>query len=419
MFRSRLSFLVLVAFGFVFWYTDAAVYKMPLRKHTSQRIQMIREGKWAAEYRRQQEMKKSIGRQSQRHPEVYVYNDFEYSGAITIGTPEQQFNVALDTGSAILWVLHAHCERVWCPFWTSREICGPKQRFQSSASVTYKPMRRLWKTQYGIGYALGFLGEDIVRIGGKGGPQIWIPNTVFGQAMKISDAFKDLEIDGILGLGFQSTAAGEFLPPLANAWNQSFLDQPVFTVWLQRMSNKSTIRIALNLKDNFLGGICTWGGVDTNNCNSDVVYEPLSSATHWQFTMKSISLGTYRSDAPSYEVLSDTGSSFIVGPSMLINSIVNELGARYDAENDVFFSNCSGLTENIKIEIGDHIYEIEPINYFYQITENICVLTLSSMDGTGLGPQVVLGTPFLRQYCHVYDFGNMQIGFAKPKIHQY
>ncbi|VDK59490.1 unnamed protein product [Anisakis simplex] len=42
-------------------------------------------------------------------------------------------------------------------------------------------------------------------------------------------------------------------------------------------------------------------------------------------------------------------------------------------------------------------------------------MALFTIDGMALGPHMILGDPFIRQYCHIHDFGNKQIGFAKPK----
>ncbi|RCN45400.1 hypothetical protein ANCCAN_08621 [Ancylostoma caninum] len=42
-------------------------------------------------------------------PYVNVYHDSEYVGNVTIGTPEQTFQVVLDTGSADFWVPDFTC----------------------------------------------------------------------------------------------------------------------------------------------------------------------------------------------------------------------------------------------------------------------------------------------------------------------
>lgn len=432
---SRLSLVVLVALGLIFWCVDAAVYQIPLTKQTSPRIRMIRDGTWA-EYRQKLELMRSGGRyQPSRKLDivgqiVYDYGDFEYLGNITIGTPQQGFSVVLDTGSSNLWVPDSMCgvtvgkscssaciaqgslcplvcEEHCCSIWS--KICAQKHRFSSSASSTYKANGAKWHIQYGSGSSSGFLGEDTVRFGAEGTNQLVVPNTTFGQALVLSPAFRGPEMDGILGLAFQRLAVGNVLPPLDNAWNQGLLDEPIFTVWLEHKGASEGVP----------GGQFTYGGLDNEHCESDIVYQPLSAALWWMFTMKSMSLGTYRSNASSYQVISDTGTSFIGGPSNVMKSIASQLGANYLAGLDMFLSNCSGYTENLKIEIGDHTYEIEPINYIVQVQPGLCALTMFTMDGMGFGPQFILGDPFIRSYCNIHDFGKKRIGFAKPKPPQH
>lgn len=49
------------------------------------------------------------------------------------------------------------------------------------------------------------------------------------------------------------------------------------------------------------------GGLDTENCNSNVEYVPLSSATYWQFYVSSLTVNDGATFSSGYEVISDTG----------------------------------------------------------------------------------------------------------------
>ena len=44
------------------------------------------------------------------HP-VFDYGDMEYEGNMTLGTPDQQFLIVLDTGSSNLWVPYTACDK--------------------------------------------------------------------------------------------------------------------------------------------------------------------------------------------------------------------------------------------------------------------------------------------------------------------
>lgn len=59
------------------------------------------------------------------------------------------------------------------------------------------------------------------------------------------------------------------------------MDQPLFTVYLEERGDV----------DNVPGGYITYGGLDTQNCGAVIAYQPLSSATFFQFTINEVSLG--------------------------------------------------------------------------------------------------------------------------------
>ncbi|KAK6046737.1 eukaryotic aspartyl protease [Cooperia oncophora] len=239
--------------------TLAGVYQIPLVKIESQRAKMIREGTWARHVqmkniaRSMTQLTAINGPYQQR---VSDFDDEEYLGNITIGTPEQQFRVVLDTGSSNLWVPDVTCGKgggggdscdsmgckigPLCPFlcrdqtccrragfsdtfmrtYNYGDACDGKDKFDSSKSTTYVRQGRRWNIQYGTGSASGFLGQDTVRFGSIGTNQLVVKNTVFGQATELAPFFAGQPIDGILGLAFKSIAEAGVTPPLINAIQQ-------------------------------------------------------------------------------------------------------------------------------------------------------------------------------------------------------
>ena len=74
------------------------------------------------------------------------------------------------------------------------------------------------------------------------------------------------------------------------------------------------------------GGIFTYGAIDTTNCGPVIAYQPLSSATYYQFVASGFKLGSY-SVTKNYQVISDTGTSFIGGPQSVLDGSAKSLGA--------------------------------------------------------------------------------------------
>ncbi|KAL6743362.1 hypothetical protein Aduo_016407 [Ancylostoma duodenale] len=408
--------------------TMAAVHEVHLTKIESQRTKMMRQGTWSRYIKmknaRRVAMERQMGSFATVVPQsVNDYEDEEYIGNITIGTPEQQFQVILDTGSANLWIpdstcgqVHENCQDQNCKgggivcevMCSDQSCCGGgnvnacqgKNFFTSSKSSTYQKNGKHWSIQYGTGSAVGFLGEDTVRFGGIGTNQLVVPNTVFGQATSLAAFFADQPIDGILGLAFPTIAVDGVTPPFFNAVDQGLVDQPIFTVFLEHVG----------AQDNVYGGVYTYGGLDTKNCGPVLAYQPLSSATYYQFKLDSVASGSYSSNK-GWQAISDTGTSLLAAPTSIASSIAQANGATYDADDEVYFIDCN-TKPSLDLTIGGNKYTINAANFVIPSGDGRCLLAIFGTNTFGFGPAWILGDPFIRQYCNVYDVGQQQIGFA-------
>ncbi|GMT22027.1 hypothetical protein PFISCL1PPCAC_13324, partial [Pristionchus fissidentatus] len=78
----------------------------------------------------------------------------------------------------------------------------------------------------------------------------------------------------------------------------------LFTVWLEHEG----------FLENVNGGIYTYGAIDTENCGPIIAYQPLSSATYYQFKLTSVNTGSYNNNK-GWQVISDTGTSLLAAPN--------------------------------------------------------------------------------------------------------
>ncbi|GMR57383.1 hypothetical protein PMAYCL1PPCAC_27578, partial [Pristionchus mayeri] len=346
------------------------VHQMHLSKRDSLRKILGREGKWE-EYLATKDNKCSKFTTSLKHNENYMniqvndYDDAEYVGNITVGTPGQAFEVILDTGSANLWVPDS-----------TTNPCAKKHKFTSTKSSTYVKNGKAFTISYGTGSAKGFLGQDTVKVN---------LTCTFGQATSIAAFFKNEVIDGILGLAFQSKAVDNVKPPFIEAVDQKLVQQPLFTVWLEHEG----------AKENVAGGIFTYGAIDTTNCGPIIAYQPLSSATYFQFKLTSVSIGTY-SNSEGWEVISDTGTSLLFAPQDIIENIADAVGGKFNEIFGLYVLPCDAIIPDLKLVIGSQTYSLT--------SKNMIIPS---------GPSWILGDPFIRQYCNIYDVGNKRMGFAK------
>ncbi|KAK6014457.1 eukaryotic aspartyl protease [Ostertagia ostertagi] len=365
--------------------------------------------------------------------QVYDYEDLEYIANITIGTPPQHFRVVLDTGSANLWIPDVRCVKgrkkvckearcdlgmvceVLCPDKSccdksdvtsadegDENPCAEKEFFESKKSKTYMPIEPKveFRIAYGTGSASGFLGNDTLRFGGSDeNDTLIVPGIVFGQALQIADFFAGNPLDGILGLGFRTLAVEKVNPPLLEAVDLGLVD-PVFTVFMGHRGSGE------------YGGVFTYGGLDDVNCGEVIAYEKLTRAAYWQFHMKAFSAG-YLTIGKGWEVISDTGTSFLGIPEAIAEMAADSFNAELDELYDVYRIDC-GANVTFNLTIGDHVYTLESENLIVKFDVDFCALAIFPMRSGGYGPQWILGDPFIRQYCNIHDIGKQRIGFAKP-----
>uniref|UniRef100_A0A914WZ96 Peptidase A1 domain-containing protein n=1 Tax=Plectus sambesii TaxID=2011161 RepID=A0A914WZ96_9BILA len=358
---------------------------------------MIADGTWPAHIKYKESLRLMNSPSIVQQP-FNDYDDVVYVANITVGKPQQQFVVILDTGSANFWIPDKTCAGAG----RSSDPCARKTKFDSSASTTYKNDGRKWSIYYGSGSANGFLGMDTTCFGGIGTKQLCVVNNTFGQAVHIAPFFEYDAYDGILGMAFQSLAVDHVMPPLIQAISQGLLDQPIFTVWLTHVG------LAGNVPG---GGRYTYGGLDSDNCGPVIAYVPLSSATYWQFRMGGVSSGSYSSGA-GWEVISDTGTSFIGAPLSIVTQLASVVGATFDNQYSSYFINCQASSPDIVFTIGTQQYVVKKENYIIPFGSGRCEFTFFAKTGGGFGPTWILGDTFIRQYCNIHDIGQTRIGFA-------
>ncbi|KAI1709190.1 eukaryotic aspartyl protease domain-containing protein [Ditylenchus destructor] len=427
----RLALLLLALCGLAF----GAVHRINLRKVESRRTRYYREGR-VKEFRELQEFQRMYHKYNKGANRAIVsqrvndYYDTQYVGNITIGTPEQSFAVILDTGSSNLWVPDSSCgNKSECDMYCSNDqyctylcddycctngtnssnnntvTCLTKHRFNSSASSTYVRNGRDFVIHYGLGFADGFQGQDTVRFGAAGDTQLVVPNVTFGQATSISTDMNGDAADGILGLAFRSNSENGVEPPLIAAIRQGLLDKPLFTVYLDTEGVNFT---------NARGGLFTYGGLDSENCASDVNYVNLTLAHWWQFNIESVNVGKQYKYKKIAEVISDTGTSLILGPPKVVKKIAKAVGATYNDTYGLYLIDCKATYDPVTFTINKVDYNLTSsvLTMDVGLEDGTCLFGIDGVDFGGSAYDWILGDPFIRQYCNVYDIGNKRMGFS-------
>jgi len=241
------------------------------------------------------------------------YMDAQYYGEIAIGTPSQKFTVVFDTGSSNLWVPSSKCGFLQVP-------CDLHAKFDSKASETYEADGTPFAIEYGCGSLSGFLSKDDVKIG-----DLTVKGQYFAEATKEPGiAFLFSKFDGILGLGFDTISVDKVTPVFYNMMEQKLIEKNMFSFWLNRTSNEDG-------SASVVGGELVFGGSDPKHFVGEHTYAPVTREGYWQIKMDDFkvagrSLGMCEGEQ-GCQVIADTGTSLLTGPSEVVAKINNYIGA--------------------------------------------------------------------------------------------
>jgi hypothetical protein len=386
----------------------STVHELKIQKRSIARsAPFMKRAEIAAKLRTSRAAVSRAKRQSTFSDTLMDYYEEIYMANITLGTPPQTFQVIMDTGSSNLWVIDSACKTAEC---IGYPYSGYKKKHYDStkSSTAVANKGQTFNIAYGTGSANGYQATDTLQFAG-----VTVANQGFAVITGMTDVFAWVQMDGIFGLGFPSLSVNSIATPMQNA--QSQLTQPIFSVWLDRHVKPSA---------GVAGGSITFGSLDSTHCDAAWNYVPLAVEAWWTFRIDSFAVGTVYSEPGPQIVISDTGTSFLGMPLKPFTQLVTAVAAKnigkYVTGYDEWVVPCdaTGLP-NITFTIGGIAYNIPPAQYVLDLEfgNNQCAIAaFSTGDSTDTNnpynPQWILGDPFIRTFCNVYDVGNSRIGFA-------
>jgi len=322
-----------------------------------------------------------------------VINDFEnaqYYGPISIGTPAQNFNVVFDTGSSNLWVPSKHCNLL-------NVACHLHNKYDSSKSSTYVSNGTAFAIRYGSGSLTGITSQDTVTVG-----SVSVPSLLFAEAKaEPGIAFVAAHFDGIMGFGFPEISVNGMTPFFQAALQSGAIKEPKFAFYLEKTGST--------------GGELTLGGVDSSKYTGDFTYTPITIRGYWQFAVSSITVGG-SSFAAETKAIADTGTSLLAIPKSSLTSLLATFpsGVVTPLAAGEYTVTCSRISElpTLSFTIGGKAFELAGSDYVLSVSGE-CLLGIMGIDVPApRGPLWILGDVFLRKYYTVFDYGNARIGFA-------
>jgi len=308
----------------------------------------------------------------------------------SIGTPPQNFQLHLDTGSSDLWVnvrTSSFCQ-------LNAAACAQSGFYNANSSSTYKYINSRFTIKY----------KD-----GSGSSGDYVSDTVaFGSATLQNQQF---------GIGYpalevaSSYYGGKPYPNIPqNLADEGIIATNAYSLWLNDL-------------DANLGSIL-FGGVDRAKYMGELQTLPIikTQGEYLEFTIALTALGANGKTGAivnniAVPVLLDSGTSLTYLPSNLASAIFSTVGGtsssrgiqvvdcrlgNSDATIDFTFS---GVT--IKVPLNELVF----VNNYDRRGQPVCVLGILSGDGTA-----ILGDTFLRSAYVVYDLERNQISIAQTNF---
>lgn len=314
-----------------------------------------------------------------------VINDFQnaqYYGQVSVGTPKQNFDVIYDTGSSNLWVPGK------CGF-----RCISKSKFDASKSSSYVENGTAFDIQYGSGPVSGKVETDTACLGSACAVSQGF--AVITDVSGLGVGYVAGKFDGICGLAWDSISVDQMKTPFHNLVDSGALDASVF---------------AFFLGDNEAGEL-TIGGIDEDHYTGDITWANLVNETYWQIDMPLLAVGSSQIAKDAYAVI-DTGTSLIAGPKDGVAALAKAVGAKALMKGE-YTIDCNADAPDITFVFSGVEFNLAKEDYIIK-SGTQCLFGFMAID---LPPQVgwIVGDVFIRKYYTVFDWGNERVGFANVK----
>jgi hypothetical protein len=337
------------------------------------------------------------GRDALNKIRLSSYQNAQYYGVVSFGTPGQKLRMIFDTGSSDLWASSVK------PSWTDRMHPFRKTHkwYDYKKSKTFRRTREVFEVVYGSGPVRGYFAQDTVKIGSVKIPWMFfaVVDDVTGMGVWDASAF-----DGVCGLGWDDYSPVE--TPLNAMVRVGKLGEYTFGFYLGKK-----------------GAELVLGGVDPNHYVGDFTYKNVENRSdgvigHWAFHMDSITIeGKNVCSEP--RAIVDSGSAMIVVPSQSIYEIAKLTDAKsfgaFPPYDGLYIMDCDAPAPTIDINIGGKPFSLTKDQYMYRMPVQ-CVLGFNGLDiPEPTGPAIILGQPFMQAYYVKHEVGKKRLGFAKMK----
>ncbi|KAJ9091199.1 hypothetical protein QFC19_009195 [Naganishia cerealis] len=334
--------------------------------------------------------------------------DASYTGAMTVGTPPQSFQVILDTGIKSQQVALLPREYLF-----SRSC---DQSLMLSAD-DMSSANQVFNITYGSGDADGYLATDTVTMGGY-----TVPNQVLGVVSSASDNLLQQPYSGLMGLAFETLASSGAMPFWEGLVTSNQWPMPAMGFYMARYRDDYS---ATQVESH--GGWFSMGYLNESMFTGDVNYVSINQndRDYWRIPVQGAQIQgstvtiTQYNGAYAPEAAIDTGTTLIGVPQ----SIAQNFYAKIPGARAITAAGLSGYYEYpcstqimLSLQFGSVSYAVSNGDFnLGQFTSNVQYCT-GAIYAQNLGSQSpiqwIVGATFLKNVYSVFRYNPTAIGFA-------
>ncbi|KAH9938846.1 protease [Epithele typhae] len=312
-----------------------------------------------------------------------------WAGFVGVGTPQQNFNVDFDTGSADLWIPSANC---------TAANCAQKAKYHPERSSTsQRHDDQFGRIRYQDGSAVsGPTFTDTVTVAG-----ISVKNQGFAAAESISDELAQRPIDGVLGLAYPALAKMGQTPFINTGRAQGSIADAEFGLRITDTTSE--------LEIGFQSG---------ERCADAPDVHPVTGESgYWQISNGRVGRGLHVY-AHGFSAVIDSGTTFVYGPPAAVAKFYKSIeGAElWDERNGLYSFPCDEAPSDAHFQFDQGWRTMSAESFsFGQIDETTCIGAIAGRD-MGLGEDTwVLGDSFLKNVYTAFSFETNEVSFCRPR----
>ncbi|PLB49548.1 acid protease [Aspergillus steynii IBT 23096] len=333
-----------------------------------------------------------------------------YFSNVTLGSPEQNLRLVIDTGSSDLWCNAANS--TLCS--SADKPCNASGSYDPNSSSSYGYVSSDFNITYADGTgAAGDYVTDVLHIGST-----TIKDFQFGVGYSSSST------EGVLGIGYVSNevqvgrAGKDPYPNLPRAMvRNGLIKSNAYSLWLNDLGAHT--------------GSILFGGVNTEKYRGKLETLPIQTVngdySEFIIALTGVSYTTgsdhhsYLSGALPAAVLLDSGSSLTYLPNAIVQDIYDDLDVVYDPSGGVGYVPCSLAQKDINITytfskpsitVGIHELVLDAGDLQFRNGARVCVFGIVPAGES----TAVMGDTFLRSAYVVYDLANNEISLANTNF---